>query len=98
MKTPFIIAVFLVLALNVVDFGLTDMALGSGRYTELNPVARLYLKSPAISIPVVSIGNYAVGSALINLHGKSKPWAWVAAGLLIIGHGYVVYHNIRIMK
>ena len=98
MKNVFIISVFLVIALNIIDFGMTSQALASGNYREMNPVARLYLGSPAISIPVVSFGNYGVGSALVSLHSKSKPLAFIMAGLLIVGHSFVIAHNVKVLR
>ena len=94
----FVIVVFLIVAMNVVDFGMSYQAVSSGAYRELNPIGRLYLTRPVIAIPLVSVGNYGVSSALISLHGKSKATAWIAAGVLVLAHSFVIIHNARIMK
>ena len=98
MRTAFIVVVFLIMSLTIVDFSMTDHALSTGRYREANPIARFYVTKPALSVPIISFGNYATSSALINLHEKSRTWAWAAAGALVVGKIFVLSHNAKVLR
>jgi hypothetical protein len=97
-NTAFMLIVFSVLSLTVVDYGLTSNALATGRYGEANGLVRWYVEKPALAIPIISITNYGGAYALTGLFKDNKTLAWILAGGLFILKGYIVYHNIKVLS
>ena len=65
--------------------------------TEMNPLAKWYIKNPLLTIAVHVILNTAIIKLTDVLFGGNKKLAWaVIIGLNLI-KGYIVYRNFKIL-
>jgi hypothetical protein len=98
-KTVFIVAVFtLVMAPTYVDFAMTQHALATGRYYEANPVARLYVSQPLLSVPILTVGQYGVTWGLSSLFDDSPAVAWALVAVFVVLRVLVLSHNARVLR
>lgn len=79
------------------DFTITSIAAHRYNIKELNPIARLYIDKPLVSIPL-NIGlttmAYVASSILYN---KNKTLAYIIIIAVNIARGYALYNNLREM-
>lgn len=77
------------------DFTLTTFALSTGKYTEVNPIARFYVDKPAIAIPTIIAMDLVVHLGLRHLYKDNKTLAWGLLILFTAVRGYIFYLNLR---
>lgn len=84
--------------LNIADYLSTTEAIKHEGLVESNPLAALYVKSPAV-FTAVKLG-WAVGNYLLmkKLYKKNKKLAWVVGTISNLVLSYVVVNNIRLIN
>ena len=98
MKLLFLSVIFVIMASTYIDYGITYSALQTGRYAEGNPITKWFVNRPYIAIPIITFTNAGFGLVSEGLYKDSKTMAWIVAGLLIILKGYVLWHNIHLLR
>ncbi len=80
------------------DFTITTVMVYSGHARELNPVMRLYVDHPAVSVALFTVGDFTIQWGLSKLWKANKSWAWVVLGVLTAARAYVLINNLRQMR
>jgi len=99
-KKPFLYSSSLIynMGLNIADYLSTREAIKHEGLVESNPLAALYVKSPAVFTAVKigwTIGNYVL---MRKLYKKNKKLAWVVGTISNLVLSYVVANNIRLIN
>ena len=98
MKTAFIITIFLFSALTVADIAITNDALARPGFREGNPFAAGYIQKPALLLPVFVIGQGAASFSLAELWKSNRTVAWILILGLTAFKGYVIIHNLKVLR
>jgi hypothetical protein len=79
-----------------VDYGFTVVALDRYEVREANPIARFYINSPEIAIPLKLGLNLAVYWTASSLYKSGKKfWAYSLIIFATIVQGFVLYNNTK---
>ena len=98
MKTAFLTIVFVLAASTYVDYIMTYNAIQTGRYAEGNVLTRGFVNHPAIALSIITImsGVFCVG--MESLYKDNKAASWTILGLVFLVKGYVLWHNIYMLR
>ena len=99
-KKPFWFSSSLIynVGLNIADYLSTTEAIKHEGLVESNPLAALYVKSPAVFTAVKigwTVGNYIL---MKKLYKKNKKLAWIVGTISNVVLSYVVANNIRLIS
>jgi len=83
-------------ALDYVDVSLTLYGIELG-LTEMNPLAKLYIKNPPLTFAVHLVLNIAIIKLTDILFEEKKTLAWFVIIGLNLAKAYIVYRNLEIL-
>ena len=83
-------------ALDYVDVSLTLYGIELG-LTEMNPLAKWYIKNPPLTIAVHFVLDIAIIKLTNVLFKENKRLSWVVIIGLNLIKGYIIYRNIKIL-
>lgn len=79
---------------NYLDWGLTRYSLSIG-FTEVGPIARLYMEEPALSFAIYTGVNILTYKLTSILYKQNKTLGWITIIALNCVKAFVLYHNMR---
>jgi hypothetical protein len=85
-------------AVSWTDFAITSWAMRTGHFTETNPIARLYIREPVLSIAIFATADIVVHWGLTSLWQKNRTMAWILLIVMDSARLYVMYHNLRELR
>ena len=85
------------IAMSWADFAITYYNLDCKR-EELNPIARLYIDKPALSVAFIALDNLIIGYITRKIYNKNKLAGIALIGLVTIAKGYILYKNVELLR
>lgn len=85
-------------AISWADFMGTTIALDRFNLEEANPIARFYVRKPAIAVTYLLISDISIHLFGDWLYKKNKTAAFIVVGILTLARAYVLYQNIRTIQ
>ena len=97
-KTAFLFIVFTLASSTYIDYAMSYDAISSGKYYEANPFVRSFVMKPYIALPVITASNVCICLGLEHLYKENKTVSWILVGMLFLVKGYVIWHNLRVLR
>ena len=97
-KTVFLTIVFTLVASTYIDYSMSYNAIQTGHYAESNPFTKSIVSRPALALPIITITGGGLCYGLEHLYKDNKTAAWVIVGMLTIVKGYVIWHNVKVLR
>ena len=85
-------------AMSWSDYTMTTIALDRYNLEEANPIARFYVRQPALAVTCLLISDLSIHLAGDWLYKKNKTAAFIVVGVLTLARAYVLYRNIRTVQ
>ena len=82
------------IAMTWADFSITYYNLEQGR-EELNPIARLYIDKPGLTIAFLVLDNLVVSYVTHKIYKSNKIIGMGLIALVTIAKGYILYRNLQ---
>jgi len=84
------------IVLDYIDVSISLYGIEKG-YSEINPIGRLYIKSPQLTLAIHTALN--IGTIMVTnfIYKKNKKLGWFVIISLNLIKAYVVYRNIKIL-
>ena len=98
MEHAFAFSLALCVGLNMADCVISlRMAELPGIY-EVNPIARLALKSPPLFVAFKGLTSFVIYEGLSKLWKRNRVVSWIAVIVLDAALSFAVYSNVRLMR
>jgi hypothetical protein len=97
MEHAFTFSLALCVGLNMADGIITVSAADLPGLREVNPLARLALKSPALFLAFKGLSSFVIYKGLGTLFKRSKLLAWVMVFGFDVVFSYAIIHNLHLI-